>query len=129
MVDNGRILIADDSVMIATALRVWLTRQGPEVEVVADGFEAWTRVQSEQFDLIITDCQMPEMTGEELCERLQTLEDYVSVPVIILTGKVTSLNIGRLRERLGVAEVFTKPFELTEVAQAVEKCLAASEQA
>ncbi|MCH7727592.1 MAG: response regulator [Planctomycetes bacterium] len=127
--DNGRILIADDSITIATALRIWLTRQGHEVEVVADGLEAWTRVQSEQFDLIITDCQMPEMTGEELCERLQTLEGYVSIPVIILTGKATKLDVTKLRERLGVAEVFPKPFELADVAQAVEKCLAASEQA
>ena len=127
--DNGRILIADDSLAIATALRIWLTRQGHEVEVVADGLEAWTRVQSEQFDLIITDCQMPEMTGEELCERLQTLEGYVSVPVIILTGKATTLDVAKLRERLGVAEVLPKPFELADVAQAVEKCLAASEQA
>ena len=72
--DHGRILIAEDNATIAKILRFTLRKHGYEVEVAANGIEAWDRVQNEQFDLIITDHRMPKMTGIEFCLRLRAFD-------------------------------------------------------
>jgi len=70
--------------------------------------------------LLITDDQMPKMTGSELCQRIREDPHFAHLPVIMLTGKA----IGR--EQLGWGEVIPKPFSPRKVVAMVKKCLLAS---
>ena len=124
--DHGRILVVDDNAVIAKCLQFALTNRGFEVEVATNGLEAWNRVQNEQFDLVITDIRMPEMTGIEFCSQLRTLEGYQFTPIVIETGFAADMDPAVFQE-LGIAEMINKPFNPSDLAQSVEKCLAASE--
>lgn len=66
-----RILIADDQRHVIRVMSQALERQGYEVEGVPNGEVALERVMQNPPDVLITDVQMPRMTGEELCKRIQ----------------------------------------------------------
>ena len=93
------------------------------VTAAGNGREAWSRLQTENFDLIITDYQMPEMDGEELCRQIRQDPHLTNVPIILLSGKGLELNLAQLREELGIHEVFFKPFSPAALVAAVQTCL------
>jgi CheY-like chemotaxis protein len=95
------------------------------VTVANDGRQAWDNLQHETFDLLLTDQQMPEMTGTELCQTLRSVPDFAELPVIMLTAKGMELELPRLRDELKITATFLKPFSPKEVVKAVEQCLAA----
>ena len=119
------ILLAEDNAALSSVIRFNLQRSGFQVEAALTGRLAWELAQVHQFDLVITDQQMPEMTGCELCECLRRSEAYRETPIIMLTAKGMELELPRLREELGLAATFLKPFSPKEVIRAVEDCLAA----
>jgi len=120
-----RVLVAEDNAALASVIRFNLQRAGLQVTVAQDGLEAWEHTQNEQFDLVVTDQQMPKMTGCELCERLRQQDAYREVPIIMLTAKGLELELPRLREELGISATFLKPFSPKEVVAAVEEQLVA----
>lgn len=66
-----RILIADDEAYVARVLKLSLERAGYQVEWASNGKLALERVHANPPDVLITDIQMPVMTGQELCARIQ----------------------------------------------------------
>ncbi len=126
MSDTARVLVVEDNATLATVIRFNLARAGFRVTVARNGLAAWQLVQDEKFDVIVTDHQMPEMDGCEFCTRMRTLENYRSVPVILLTAKRLELDLARLRDELGVVDAFPKPFSPVQLVQAVQQYLAAT---
>jgi CheY-like chemotaxis protein len=122
----GSILVVEDNAALARVIRFNLERAGFDVTIARDGSQAWQRVCEQAFHLVVTDEQMPEMSGREFCQRLRGSEAGATLPVIMLTAKALELDRGRLRNELGIATVFTKPFSPTELVQAVHDCLAAA---
>ncbi|MBC8356464.1 MAG: response regulator [Planctomycetes bacterium] len=120
-----RILVAEDNAALASVVRFNLERAGFQVTVAYNGRLAWEAVQEDDFDLIVTDQQMPEMTGCEFCEKLRTLDAYRDKPVIMLTAKGMELELPRLKAELGIAATFLKPFSPKEIVTAVEDHLEA----
>lgn len=125
--DNStkHILVAEDNAALASVVRFNLERAGFRVTVANDGLEAWENLQHESYDLLLTDQQMPEMTGCELCQNLRSVPDFAKLPVILLTAKGMELELPRLREELKITATFLKPFSPKEIVKAVEDCLAA----
>ena len=119
-----KILVAEDNLALSSVLRFNLERAGFNVTVAQNGREAWDFSQIDQFDLVLTDHQMPELTGVELCQRLREDERYARTPVIMLTAKGLELDLARLRDELGVAAVLPKPFSPIEMISTIEDCLA-----
>ena len=119
------ILVAEDNAALASVIRFNLVRAGFRVTVAHDGRQAWEFVQHGKFDLIVTDQQMPEMTGCHLCEKLRSVPEYAELPVIMLTAKGLELELPKLRDELKIVATFMKPFSPKEVVKAVEDCLAA----
>jgi len=120
-----RILVAEDNSAFAAVIRFSFERAGYHVTVACNGREAWDHFQRERFDLVVTDQQMPEMTGCELAARIRQSEDHSQIPVILLTAKRWELELPRLTEELGVTSVFPKPFSPRKLVRAVEDCFAA----
>jgi two-component system sensor histidine kinase and response regulator WspE len=82
-----RILVVDDSITVRETERNMLELKGYRVEVAVDGMDAWNAVRTTDYDLIVTDIDMPRMNGIELVEMLRADERFRQVPVIIVSYK------------------------------------------
>jgi CheY-like chemotaxis protein len=119
--DRKRILFADDNRAIATVVEFVLEQAGFEVVVVYSGREAWDLLQREPFDLLITDQQMPEMTGSELCQRIRDDWQLAALPIFMLSGK--ELEHLNFREQFNLRGILPKPFSPRELIVRVQECL------
>lgn len=118
------ILIAEDNRVMAGVVRFNLERAGYKVVVAVNGREAFEQTKQQRFDLIITDYQMPEMSGEELCQAVRTLPEYSSVPIMMCSAKGLELDRDTLKERYGVQKLLFKPFSPKELVQSATELLA-----
>ena len=80
------ILVADDEPHIARVVELFLRREGFEVELVRDGQEALESILRKAPDALITDVQMPRMTGQELCAELQKRLPERDFKIIVMTS-------------------------------------------
>lgn len=120
----GRVLLIEDEANIAEAIRFLLTRDGCEVEVLADGHAAVAAVAGALPDLVILDLMLPGMSGLEILSALRADPVTVAVPVLMLTAK----GQGRDREaaeRAGVSAFMSKPFANAEMRATVRALLGA----
>lgn len=124
--EQKNILIAEDNAALASVVRFNLERAGFQVTVAYNGLKAWQASQAKRFDLVVTDQQMPEMTGCELAQKLRGTENYAQTPIIMLTAKGLELELPRLRDELAISATFLKPFSPKEVVRAVEESLEAA---
>lgn len=93
----SHILIVDDSITIRTFQKTTLEACGYHVHVAVDGQNAWNMIQKQDFNLIVTDVEMPFMNGFELTERIKKTDKFKHIPIII----VTSLN-SEAEQRRGI---------------------------
>lgn len=91
------ILLAEDSGFFRTQVKKIFEEKGYRVVDCEDGQLAWEELDSERerFDLLVTDIEMPNMNGFQLCERLKTDPRFASIPVIALTSLAGSADIQR----------------------------------
>ena len=117
---NGRILVVDDDRamcdMIAADLKsrdfVVLTRQ--------TGTDAWQALQTEDFDVVVTDLSLGGMSGIELCERIVANRD--DLPVVLITA-FGSMDTAIEAIRAGAYDYITKPFEPDQLALTIERAV------
>lgn len=89
-VDNvvrKRVLVVDDSLTVRELERKLLLSRGYEVSVAVDGMDGWNALRSEDFDLLITDIDMPRMDGIELVTLLRRDSRLQSLPVMVVSYK------------------------------------------
>src|SRR5580658_9463351 len=79
-----RILVVEDDADIRRVNTEVLIYSGYQVDAAEDGAAAWDALQLNQYDLMVTDNDMPKVTGVELIQKLQTAR--MAVPVIMATG-------------------------------------------
>ena len=81
-----RILIVDDSTMLRDMLSYALDEGGySDITEAVDGVDGLQKAQNEQFDLIITDINMPNMDGLTFIAKLRLLQQYEKTPILVLT--------------------------------------------
>ncbi len=117
----ARILVADDEACITNVVAKKLRNAGFEVVVAMDGQEAYEQALAERPDLMITDLQMPVMSGLEVCARL-TAELADPIPALLLTAKGFELDQEQVRD-LPVRRVMTKPFSPRQLLAWVQEVL------
>jgi two-component system NtrC family sensor kinase len=115
------ILVSDDSQEIRDFLKEVLVSLGKyRVEIVGDGMSALTLVKGLTPDLVITDQQMPNLTGIELIKRLKA--EMPILPVILMTGESTErLTVEAIRA--GAVDYLVKPFDPDTLLEAVSRSL------
>lgn len=84
---QSHVLVVDDSVTTRMLEKNILETRGFKVTVAVDGREAWDLIQSREFDLVVTDIEMPEMNGFALTEHIKKSEKYAMLPVIIVSSR------------------------------------------
>lgn len=112
------VLIVDDDPMLARAVRRLLTGAGYEVTVAADGSAALEAIQRQPFDVIVSDIQMPGMTGVDLLRGVRAHD--LDVPVILMTG-APSVDTAMEAVSLGALQYLPKPTPNEVLLDAVER--------
>jgi two-component system sensor histidine kinase and response regulator WspE len=82
-----RVLVVDDSLTVRELQRKLLLNRGYDVAVAVDGMDGWNALRSEDFDLLITDIDMPRMDGIELVTLLRRDNRLQSLPVMVVSYK------------------------------------------
>jgi len=82
-----RLLVVEDEPVQQMSIEALLGHDDIDVKVVATGLDALAAVDSEQFDCLVLDLRLPDMSGFELLERLKAIEGGQELPVVVFTGK------------------------------------------
>jgi CheY-like chemotaxis protein len=116
----GRVLYAEDDALMRTLTAHSLDRAGYNVTQIADGLAAWEILQKEAFDLLITDNDMPSLTGIELVTKLR--RQNVAMPIILASGSAGFFSAEQY-QWLNFSACVQKPFLPDELIQAVGRNL------
>ncbi len=119
---SKRILVADDEAHILHVVSMKLKNAGFEVLTAVDGEEALETCIAEKPDLLITDYQMPIMTGVELCKQMRQHPQTKGIPAIMLTARGFDIEPNEMIEA-GIAAVLAKPFSPREILEKVTDLL------
>lgn len=107
----GRILIADDESDIRTMCCKALTAAGFTCDEAEDGAKAYALLSSGQYDLLVTDWNMPGLTGPELCKRLRENLPVPHLKVLLFSAQVDDDELAQVLNA-GADDCLTKPFSL-----------------
>ncbi len=117
-----KVLVADDEVHIIHVVAIKLRNNGYGVITADNGAEAFELACAEKPDIVVTDYQMPRMTGLELVERLRQCEQTKDIPVIMLTARNFAIS-QQQQEELQISECISKPFSPKELLGNIEDVL------
>ncbi len=107
-----KILIVEDELDLANALRRGLRQQGYAVDIALNGEQGWELGEVNEYDLVILDLNLPEMDGLEVCQRLRARKPELLIMILTarsrLEDKVSGLD-------LGADDYLVKPFHFEEL--------------
>jgi len=106
---NARVLVVDDEAHIVQVVALKLRNAELEVDTALDGAEALQMLRLRPYDLVVTDLQMPEMTGTELAQAMSVDPVLARIPILMLTARGHLLREGEAEAR-NIAKVVHKPF-------------------
>ena len=84
--EKGRVLVAEDSITARMLLKNILEAAGYRVTTAVDGVDAYAKAREGEFDLVVSDVDMPRMSGFELCSRIRGDESLAHMPVVLVTA-------------------------------------------
>jgi len=117
-----RILVADDEPHIVNIIKAHLLKQGYEILTASDGKEALALAMTEKVDLMLTDVQMPGLSGFEVTQKIRENETTRGLPVVMVTGLAdTEHRIKGIES--GCDDFISKPFDQTELLARVKSLL------
>ncbi len=117
-----KVLVVDDEIHIVQVVAIKLRNNGFDVITCENGAQALKIASNEKPNVIVTDFQMPVMTGLELVENLRKQPDTAKIPVIMLTARGFAIE-DRQKEELNISACLSKPFSPRELLQSVEEVL------
>lgn len=118
--ENIRVIIVDDTEIIVKTLALYLN-ECENVEIVgtaSNGQEAYDLYKEKKPNVVLTDMQMPIMTGLELIEKI-TKEDKEEMKAVLITGE-SSPSIYTKAHELGVEKIIKKPFTKEQIVEMIE---------
>ena len=128
MPDSARkILIAEDNPGLTGVLSFKFKACGFTPITCADGQLAWEMFQNEDVSAVVSDQEMPRMTGVELCANIR--EVNANIPLFLVTGRQLELSASDAVAGLNITNIFAKPFSPANVVSAVEAAITANEAA
>lgn len=117
-----RLLIVEDEVKLAEALKTGLEHEGYAVDIIHDGQAALNRIllYRNEYDLIILDLMLPNIDGHEICRRIRA--EGVTLPILVLTARnETDHKVNVLNS--GADDYMVKPFSFSELAARIQALL------
>jgi two-component system chemotaxis response regulator CheY len=117
-----KILAVDDSKSMRQMVAMTLKSAGYDVTDAEDGLDALGKAKTELFDLVLTDINMPNMTGIELIQALRVMPDYHLIPIICLTTE-SSNDMKAEGKSAGATGWIVKPFSPEKLLSTIERVL------
>ncbi len=114
-----RILVVDDDEGLRQINRTALSLSGYDVDAAEDGQTAWDALQANHYDLLITDNNMPRLTGIELIQRLRSRQ--VTLPIILASGSMRLKDADK--DQLPAVTMLPKPYGMSDLLKAVKDVL------
>jgi len=114
------ILIIDDSAAMRAIISAVLKDKGFDVTETVNGEEGLKKASENEYDMVITDLNMPNMDGFTVIQNLRTYAAYESIPVLVLTTELSPEKELQGKD-CGATEWVTKPFNPEQLMQAVQK--------
>ncbi|MEE9443089.1 MAG: sigma-54 dependent transcriptional regulator [candidate division Zixibacteria bacterium] len=114
----NRIFVVDDEESMCNFMAIMLQKEGYEVETSTNGNDAVKRICDNDYDLVITDMMMPEMSGLELLNQVKDKKEHQDFIVMTAFASVESAIEAM---KLGACDYITKPFKIDEIKLAIEK--------
>ncbi|MEI6143249.1 MAG: hybrid sensor histidine kinase/response regulator [Mariniphaga sp.] len=118
-----RILIAEDSITSRALLRNILESSGYFVKTAIDGLEAFQILQSDQFDLVVSDVEMPGMNGFELTAKIKSDSRFGQIPVILVTSLSSDFDKQRGLEAGANAYIIKSNFEQSNLVETIQRLI------
>ena len=122
-----RVLLVDDNSDSRKAIRMVLESQGLDCSEVLNGADALTWLEDSQVDLIVTDNQMPTLTGLEFIQHLMEKADPHTPPIILLSGNLDESDKA-LARNAGAYAILDKPCNFSEFLSVVTLALESQAQ-
>lgn len=119
---NRKALVVDDEIHIVQVVAIKLRNNGFDVTTAENGQVALDYAKEIKPDIIITDFQMPVMSGLELVENLRQDPVTQDIPVIMLTARGFAIDEDT-KSKLNISKCLSKPFSPREVLQSIEQTL------
>lgn len=121
---NIKVLIVDDFATMRRIVKNILTQLGFKNFIEADdGSTAWDILQKEQVDFIVSDWNMPKMTGIELLKKVRADERFQNLPFLMVTAEAQKENIVEA-VKARVSNYIVKPFTPETLSEKIEKIFA-----
>lgn len=123
--NKQRVLLADDSALNRQLVKIMLGNDNYDLDEAEDGAQAWEALRREQYDLVLLDCMMPVMDGQEVTRLLRERERSAGAErtlVIALTAGVTADERERCLDA-GMDAVLGKPFGRAELSKMINNTL------
>ena len=119
----AKILVVDDMATIRRIVKAVLTGLGHTVEEADSGSAAFARLPGADYDLVVSDWNMPKGTGSDLVRAMKAHSEFGRIPVIMLTAEADRARIVEMAQ-MGVSGYILKPFKPETLEKAVKKLLA-----
>jgi chemotaxis protein histidine kinase CheA len=120
--DLPKLMVVDDSVSARKSLATFLKDTGYEVATAIDGLDALNQIRKNPPDLILTDLEMPRMTGIELSAAVRSHQNTLAIPIIMITSRSTDKHREEA-DAAGVSAYLTKPWTESGLLSSVESLL------
>ena len=104
---KNRLLLVEDSIIIRTQMQRLLKGAGYEVTIAEDGLQGLNKVQTQDFDLVLSDIEMPNMNGLEMTTKIRQQSQYDRLPIVLITT-LSSPEDKRRGEEAGANAYLTK---------------------
>ena len=119
----AKIMVVDDAKVMREMVQAMLVQEGHEVITAEDGDVALEMARTEVCDLVLSDINMPNMSGISLVSKLRRVETYENVPIIMLTTESSDYKKDKAK-KMGANGWLLKPIEPKRLIKAVNTMLA-----
>ncbi|MCL6707599.1 response regulator [Pseudomonas sp. R2.Fl] len=119
---SAHILTVDDSASVRMTTKIALTNAGYRVTEAVDGLDGLNKAKADNYDLIVTDLNMPNMNGLQMIEALRQSPAHMGVPIIFLTTE-SDADMKNRAKAAGATGWITKPFDPESLVKIARKVL------
>ena len=121
-----RVLLVDDEPIVLRVMRLALEKEGYQVDIAMDGKDALEKIAANCPDVLVTDIEMPYMTGRELCLHIQETMPDRKFSIFVLTS-LTALEHREWSKRISTLVFLEKPVSVRKLLSAISDFIDADE--
>ncbi len=121
--ETGRILVAEDSITSRTLLKNILETAGYQVTTAVDGADAFTKARTGDFDIVVSDVDMPKMNGFELTAKIRSDKKLSEIPVVLVTALESREDCEHGIEVGADAYIIKSSFDQTNLLEIIKKLI------